>query len=130
MLLDSNIVIYLMEPGYPEVRSWLATVDPSVSIVTRIEVLGFARLTPERRADLEAFFGAAEVLPLDEGVAARAVALRQQRRMSLGDSVVAATALESGLVLATNNEADFAWIPGIRLTNPVTPRSPPDSDTP
>ena len=39
--------------------------------------------------------------------------------MSLGDSIIAATALCHRLRLATNNTADFKGIPGLELFNPL-----------
>jgi hypothetical protein len=38
--------------------------DCSVSVVSRIEVLGFHRLAPDERTALESLFGALEILPL------------------------------------------------------------------
>ena len=57
----------------------------------------------------EQFFRAARVLPIDQAVLNRAVELRQQRRMTLGDALIAGTALVHGLRLATRNTADFVW---------------------
>jgi predicted nucleic acid-binding protein len=47
------------------------------------------------------------------------IRLRQQKKMSLGDAIVAATALERGSELWTANDADFAHIEGLRLHNPL-----------
>ena len=48
----------------------------------------------------------------------RAVSLRQQRKMSLGDALIAATAMVEGLPLATRNIKDFRWIDGLTLVEP------------
>ncbi len=40
--------------------------------------------------------------------------------MSLGDSVVAATALVHDLTLATRNARDFAGIAGLRVVDPYS----------
>jgi predicted nucleic acid-binding protein len=118
MLLDSNIIIYAAQPEHAALRRFIAENTPSVSIISTIEVLGFHRLQPEERADLERFFRLAEVLPLSEAVAQEAIRLRQQRKMSLGDSVVAATSLTHGRTLVTRNVDDFRWIPNLFLHNP------------
>jgi predicted nucleic acid-binding protein len=39
--------------------------------------------------------------------------------MSLGDAIIAATALENDCVLWTANIEDFAHIDGLRLRNPL-----------
>jgi predicted nucleic acid-binding protein len=44
-------------------------------------------------------------------------ALRQQRKMSLGDALVAGTALGHGLTLVTCNIEDFQWMQGLSLLN-------------
>jgi predicted nucleic acid-binding protein len=38
--------------------------------------------------------------------------------MSLGDALVAGTALAHGLTLVTRNVEDFHWIQGLSLLNP------------
>jgi hypothetical protein len=38
--------------------------------------------------------------------------------MSLGDALVAGTALAHGLTLVTRNVEDFQWIQGLSLLNP------------
>jgi hypothetical protein len=45
--------------------------------------------------------------------------LRQQHKMSLGDSLIAATALIHDLILATRNIDDFNWINDLKLVNPI-----------
>ena len=67
---------------------------------------------------MEAFFRLAQVLPLSQAVLDQAVTLRQQRNMSLGDALVAGTALVHGLTLVTRNVEDFQWIQGLSLLNP------------
>jgi predicted nucleic acid-binding protein len=61
------------------------------------------------------------VLPADLSVAERAVALRQQRKMTLGDAIIAATALVHNLPLLTRNVDDFKNITGLRIENPLGP---------
>lgn len=97
MLADSNIVIYASRPEQTRLRRFISEYVPAVSIITYIEVMGYHRLQEAERLQLEAFFQAAEILPLSEPVAAQAVDLRQQRNMSLGDAVMAATVLHDPL---------------------------------
>jgi predicted nucleic acid-binding protein len=65
------------------------------------------------------FFGRAPILAVDQPVLDRAVSLRQQRRMSLGDSIIGATALVHDPTLVTRNVTDFRWIAGLRLRDPL-----------
>jgi predicted nucleic acid-binding protein len=120
MLLDTNIVIYAAKGQYPEVRKLLREHDAVVSVVSYVEALGFSRLPAQEKADIERFFRRSKMLRLTRPVMKQAVRLRQTRRMRLGDSIIAATALVHGQTLVTRNVADFRWISGLGLMNPVT----------
>jgi predicted nucleic acid-binding protein len=119
MLLDTNIIIYAMLPEHSGLRRFIAENNPAVSAVSYVEALGFNRLTPADRGGLEEFFAAAQLLPITQQVLDRAVQLRQARRMSLGDALIAATALANGLRHVTKNVSDFAWVPGLTVLDPL-----------
>ncbi len=120
MLLDSNIIIYAAQPQYDNLRQLISDHVPAVSVISYIEVLGYHELSEVEKRLLEQFFAAAEVIPLDGASADKAVELRQLRRMSLGDSIVAATAMVHGLTLLTHNTKDFQWISDLLLLDPLT----------
>jgi toxin FitB len=119
MLIDSNIIIYAAKPEYANLRQFIATHAPVVSAVSYVEVLGFHRLLAEEKTLLEAFFAATVVLPLTHDVLEQAVVLRQQRRMSLGDALVASTALLHQHTLITRNVDDFTWIERLTVVDPL-----------
>jgi predicted nucleic acid-binding protein len=123
MLLDSNIIIYAAQPQHQALRAFVATHAPAVSAISYVEVLGYHRLSESDREILGRVFATARVLPLDPPVLDRAVALRQQRRISLGDALIAATALVHGLTLVTRNVGDFEWIQRLTLIDPLAPDS-------
>jgi len=81
-------------------------------------VLGFHRLDPVEKNKLEFFLSGMTILPLEQKVVVRAVTLRQERKMSLGDALIAASALEFEHTLVTRNVKDFEWIEGLSLLNP------------
>lgn len=118
MLLDSNIIIYAAAPEASGLRAFIAEHMPAVSAISLVEVLGYHKLTKHEREDFEAFFAASNVLSVSQIVVDQAVRLRQQRKMSLGDSLVGATALVHDLTLVTRNTDDFKWVPNLRLHNP------------
>lgn len=119
MLIDSNIIIYSAQPEHVELRSFIAEHTPAVSAVSVVEVLGYRNLSESDRAKFEAFFDTATVLPLDDEVVWEAVRLRQLRRLTLGDALVAATALVADRTLVTRNVRDFDWIPSLNVFNPM-----------
>ncbi len=118
MLIDSNIIIYAAQPVYGTLRQFIADHQPAVSAVSYVVVLGYHKLGVQERTLLEAFFAAARLLALDQLVLNQAVKLRQLRKMSLADALVAGTAFVHNLTLVTRNTTDFAWIAGLKLLNP------------
>ena len=117
-LLDSNIVIAAAVPEAEALRAELSAEPCVISIVTRIEVLGYHRLSAEEESGLLGFLSRVETHALDDSVAARAITLRQERKMGLGDAIIAAPALGHGLRLVTRTVDDFKHIAGLELSNP------------
>jgi toxin FitB len=120
MLVDTNILIYSVRPQYAALRQLIATKVPSYSAISYVESLGFHQITPADKQDLTQLLGGLKMLDITLAVLDQAVALRQQRRMSLGDAIIAATALVHDKTL-TRNVADFQWITGLRLLDPLAP---------
>jgi len=99
-------------------RELIAGYSPAVSALSYLEVLGYHLLTEPQRQYFEGFFQVAQVLPISQDVLSQSVALRQQRRMTLGDAIIAGTALTHELILITRNVEDFRWIAELNLLNP------------
>lgn len=120
MLLDTNVLIGATSPGPdgPRFQRWLADPSATVGVLSRIETLGFHRITAQESAALAEMLGTLPELALSEPVVVRAIALRQQRRMGLGDAVIAATALVHDIPLVTRNMQDFKHVAGLRLIDP------------
>ncbi len=132
-LLDTNVPSELAKPSPdPRVEAWMAAQSlPHLSVVTIGELRkGFA-LLPEsrRRAQLEQWFEivllplvAGRVLPVTHAICERWGILSAKRQLSgaplaMADGLIAATALEYGLTLATRNVKDFADL-GVTILNP------------
>jgi hypothetical protein len=120
MLIDSNIIIYAAKSEHANLRHLIAEHRPSVSAISYVEVLGYHKLTEPERKYFEMFFAAAPVLALSSDVIDQAVKLRQRKKMTLGDSLVAGTALVHNLTLVTRNTKDFEWITELALHNPFS----------
>lgn len=118
MLLDSNILIYGANGGEPRLDAILDRKDLAVASLTRIETLGYHRLSDTERRWLAEAMARMQVLPLTPAVEERAIALRQERKMGLADAVIAATALTHGRTLVTRNVDDFKHVNGLKLENP------------
>ena len=118
MLLDTNIIIYLAQPGGEKLQAQVSAMSPAASLVSRVESLGFHRITAAERERLDKLLSWVEVLPVNDAVAEGAILLRQSRNMKLGDALIAATALLYELPLMTRNVDDFKHVSGLKLVNP------------
>jgi toxin FitB len=117
-LVDSNLLIHAADPADANVLAWLKAARRAVSSVSRVETLGFPHLTPAAEADLLGFFAKLVVWPVTTAVEDEAIRLRRLRKMKLGDSLIAATALVHGCDLAARNLKDFTWVPGLVAFDP------------
>lgn len=117
IILDTNIFIYLSNGILPPAR--IASTDIAHPSIVKIEALGYSRIHANELLLLEALFSESYMLPLTDKVIDRAIRLRQARSMSLGDAIVAATALEHDLQLWTSNIKDYAHIESLKLYNPL-----------
>lgn len=118
-LLDSNILIYAPQPAFAHLLPLLVDPNALVSEMTRLEVLGFHRLSAIEKNYYERVFLQKTILPLTKAIIDLAIQYRQARKMSVGDTIHAATAVVHNLELQTRNEDGFAHISGLRMHNPV-----------
>ena len=58
------------------------------------------------------------MLPISQNVLDYAVKLRQIRKMTLGDALIAGNAIAYQIKLVTRNTQDFQWIDNLELINP------------
>ena len=118
-ILDSNLIIYSALPEYGYLRPLMMDSQNYTSIFSKIEVLGFHRLDEKSKRYFEGVFYSLEKLAITDEIFENAILLRQQRKMSAGDAIIASTALHHDFTLYTRNIIDFDWIPNIRLFNPI-----------
>lgn len=122
-LFDSNIIIYSAQSAYAWLRPWWQE-GGYVSEVTWVETLGYQHIHPDDKAFYQQAFRVLEPVPITRDVVLRAIALRQQRKMKLGDSLIAATALLKRVPVVTRNERDFIGIPDLVVENPFAANPP------
>ncbi len=118
MLLDSNIFIYANLPKYKPLRQWFINHNLYASDITRLEVLGYHQLNAADKLDFQQLFHVVTVYPISSSIIELAINLRQGRKMSLGDAIIAATGLEYRKTLYTHNVKDFEWIEGLKVIDP------------
>lgn len=131
-LLDTNVISETRLPnsGNRRALSWLDARNPSdlyLSTVTEYELELGVQLKEHRHGDSayryrewlegirEAFEG--RILPITAETSRLCASINVPDRRPFADSLIAATALQHGLTVATRNERDFA-IPGLGVVNP------------
>ena len=118
-LMDSNVVIdYFGNNLTGNAVSFIDNLPAVISVITRIEILGWYNATPEQLSKLQNFVQQSLVYPLTETIIQKNILLRQAHRIKLPDAIVAATALTKNKTLVTRNVNDFKNIPGLDLLNP------------
>ena len=93
--------------------------QPLVSVITKIELLGFNAATVEEQTTTETFVNASFVFNLDDGVINQTIDLRKQYRIKLPDAIIAATAIVYDLTLLTRDINDFDKIPEVKCQDPA-----------
>ncbi len=117
-LLDTNICIYLLEGRGGEIVRRRIEAAVRGTLVTSTIVQAEVMIGADRRDMLsvvDALFTIIPPVPFDQS-AARTYASLPFRRGNL-DRLIAAHAISLDLTLVTNNERDFADIPGLRVEN-------------
>lgn len=118
-LWDSNLLIYLPKPQFADLNNSLNKESMAVSEISRLEVLGYHNLSDRDGFFFRKLFEMVTRIPMDQPIIEKAITLRQQKSMSIGDALIAATALTHDLVLLTHNPRDFAWIDGLVMEDPL-----------
>ncbi|MBU2601064.1 MAG: type II toxin-antitoxin system VapC family toxin [Actinobacteria bacterium] len=126
-LLDTNMCIYLMKHRPPQVAARFAECyvgEVVISAITLAELeYGVACSGPglqRNRHALDRLLDDIPALPFDASAAHAYGPIRQatrDRTRDALDKLIAAHAVALDVTLVTNNEADFAAYPGLRIEN-------------
>lgn len=131
-LLDTDVLIEVMK-RHPVAFSRASTyvsvhAKLSFSIITRYEILRGLHIhgAPADISRFDQFCSTNDVVPLSNGMVSRAAAIYadlRRRGLLIGDAdiLIAATAAERGMTLATNNQQHFSRIAGLVIENWLVP---------
>lgn len=134
VLLDTNIVIYVLKQRPPEVRDVFNRNQGSMAIsaITLAELVHGAEKSqfPSRNLGvIDDFCSRLSVLAYPAEAAhhygsIRATLERQGRTIGVNDLHIAAHARSHGLTLVTNNLGEFERVPGLLVENWLAPTKP------
>lgn len=121
-LLDSNICIYMLTAASSKLLDRVSEQEAGTLCCSAINLAEIAvgyGASARDAADLGVFLKNIPAVPFDEA-AARIYGTLPYKR-AVFDRLIAAHALSLGLTLVTNNEADFADVPGLKVENWTLP---------
>jgi hypothetical protein len=121
-LIDTNILIYYLNDSIPKEEvsklEKIFELSFNISILTKIEFLGWKYHTEEGFKKSKDFISLASTLYIDDEIAATVIKIKQENTIHLADAVIAATALLYDYVLITRNLKDFNKVKSLKLYNP------------
>ena len=113
-LIDTNILIYYfngsLSASAKEKITAMLTDDFNISVISKMEFLGFSRFDSREKQEAARFISFADVLPLSDAIVERTIQLKQTAKIKLPDAIIGATALCHNLNLVTHNVKDFFGI--------------------
>lgn len=120
-LIDTNVVIDYLGKKLPlsgmEFMNGIVDAVPNISVITKIEVLGF-NASEEHAQLLFNFMNDATILDLTSSIVDVTIDIRKRNKTPLPDAIIAATALVYNLVLISRNVSDFKNIQGLTIIDP------------
>lgn len=121
--LDTNLFIDTAA-GIPHASNALlraAEVEwAGFSAGSRVEALGFPRLSPEEETHLRRLFGQFEEVPVTTKIIDEAIRLRRAVRIKTPAALIAASTLLNGAELLARKADDFRRIGSLKVVDPAT----------
>ena len=115
-LLDTNVIIEYLSDMLPAEASLAVRKLPVyISVVTKMEILGWYKVNAPTLQQLEKFINQAYVVEINNSVVSNTIYIRQQHKIKLPDAIIAATAIATSSGLVTHNTKDFREIANLKL---------------
>jgi predicted nucleic acid-binding protein len=109
IVFDSNVIIKFLdkEPGFIDLLPFLKQNDCFVSIITKLEVLGWPDITPADEKRFSEFLSGLTILPLDAAIEAETIQIRRKTALKLPDASIAASAVVIGAEVVSDDPHFF-----------------------
>lgn len=125
VLFDTSVIIDFLRQKNKQ-ATWfyrLAATENRllISILTHTELYSGKKIwkNVKVRSELTNLLSSLEILPLNQSISEQGGKLRASLNLDLADAIIAATAIENDLPLATLNPKHFKKIAGLRLAKNV-----------
>ena len=123
-VIDTNILIYHLA-GVLNEQAEVTLADALesgsyISIITRIELLGWRKHSPDSLKAAETLLHSVSEIPLYEEIIQLCIYFRQNYPIKLPDAIIAATARHAKVPLMTKNMADFERVPELKMVDPFS----------
>jgi predicted nucleic acid-binding protein len=120
-LIDTNILIYFLNGEMPlnnEVRAAMFATNFSISSITVAELLSWKGLSAYDADNIMRALESVRIISADANICAQAGKIRRKWNIKLGDAIIAATSLNEGLTLVTNDLSDFKQMNDLSIIHP------------
>lgn len=121
-LLDTNVVINYLDASLPKPSmqfvSGIVDEKSCISVITKIEALGFNFQSAKEQNTIEFFISGSTVLDIDNEIVEKTIEIRKSIKIALPDAIIAATALVYDFTLLSRNSKDFKNVYELKLQNP------------
>lgn len=111
LFIDTNILVDLAE-GRKGTNDYLDGNDLYVSVISEIELLGWHKITTQQKLFFKELLRECSVIELTKPIKELAIELKQNQKIRLPDSVIAASAMHLDLPLLTRDR-EFSKVKGL-----------------
>ena len=113
-LVDTNILIYIMERHPHPVVSQVSKFSLAVSVISEIELLGKKNIQQDEVSMVRKLLNNCKIVDLNDTIKEIAISIKQRYTVELADAIIAATAKALDLQLVTTDK-DFKKIQGVDI---------------
>ena len=118
-LIDTNVAIYYfglaLSAESEKFMDMILGERYSISVINRIELLGFKSLNVNESEALSSFISHSDIFDLEENIILETIQIRKKYSIKLPDAIIAATCLVNNFSLITNNIKDFDKIRHLQI---------------
>jgi len=100
-LVDTNVLIYILEKHPASVVSQISTFSLAVSVISEIELYGKKNITQHEVDAIRELLNDCEIIDFSTNIKEIAISIKQKYNVKVPDAIIVATAKSFGLPLVT-----------------------------